>query len=103
MCYTDEDNPTPTLNCEPQPDEDGYIDTEAWIDAWWAEVFSQNDQPAVVDLETDEVIPVAFPNLQLQKVHCPRCGHRETTNAAALLPPLCPARKTPMDWEADGQ
>jgi uncharacterized protein (DUF983 family)/energy-coupling factor transporter ATP-binding protein EcfA2 len=103
MHYTDEDNPTPTLNCEPQPDEDGYIDTEAWIDAWWAEVSSQNDQPAVVDLETDEVIPVAFPNPQLQKVHCPRCGHRETTNAAALLPPLCPACKTPMDWEADGQ
>jgi uncharacterized protein (DUF983 family)/energy-coupling factor transporter ATP-binding protein EcfA2 len=102
MRYTDEDNPTPTLNCEPQPDEDGYIDTEAWIDAWWAEVLSQNDQPAVVDLETDEVIPVAFPNLQPQKVHCPRCGHSETTNAAVLLPPLCPACKTPMDWEADG-
>jgi uncharacterized protein (DUF983 family)/energy-coupling factor transporter ATP-binding protein EcfA2 len=103
MHYTNEDNPAPTLNCEPQPDEGGYIDTEAWIDAWWAEVLSQNSQPAVVDLETDEVIPVAFPNLQPQKVHCPRCGHRETTNAAALLPPLCPACKTPMDWEADGQ
>jgi uncharacterized protein (DUF983 family)/energy-coupling factor transporter ATP-binding protein EcfA2 len=102
MHYTDEDNPTPTLNCEPQPDEDGYIDTEAWIDARWAEVSSQNDQPAVVDLETNEAIPVAFPNLQPQKVHCPRCGHSETTNAVALLPPLCPACKTPMDWEADG-
>jgi uncharacterized protein (DUF983 family) len=102
MRYTDEDNPAPTLNCEPQPDEDGYIDTEAWIDAWWAEVLSQNSQPAVVDLETDEVIPVTFPNLQPQKVHCPRCGHSETTNAVALLPPLCPACKTPMDWEADG-
>jgi uncharacterized protein (DUF983 family) len=103
MHYAPKDNLTPTLNCEPQPNEDGDIDTEAWIDAWWSEVLPQNDQPVVVDLETDEVISVAFPNLQLQKVHCPRCGHRETTNAAALLPPLCPACKTPMDWEVDSE
>jgi hypothetical protein len=84
---------------EPEDSEEHYIDTEDWV----ASFFEASDEPVVFDLETNEVIPVAFPNLQPQKVHCPRCGHRETTNAAALLPPLCPACKTPMDWEADGQ
>jgi DNA-binding transcriptional ArsR family regulator/uncharacterized protein (DUF983 family) len=84
---------------EPEDSEECYIDTEDLV----ASFFEASDEPVVFDLETNEAIPVAFPDLQPQKVHCPRCGHSETTNAAALLPPLCPACKTPMDWEADGQ
>jgi len=83
---------------EPEDSEERYIDTEDWV----ASFFEASNEPVVFDLETNEVIPVAFPNLQPQKVHCPRCGHSETANAVALLPPLCPACKTPMDWEAGG-
>jgi hypothetical protein len=31
---------------KPEPEDNGerYIDTAAWIDAWWAEVLAQGDQ-----------------------------------------------------------
>jgi len=55
-------NTTAAEPTEPSTNEgDRYIDTEAWIDEWWQEVLAQGDQPAVVDLETGERTPVAFP------------------------------------------
>jgi len=80
--------------------DDRYIDTEAWIDQWWQEVLAQGDQPAVVDLETGEWTPVAFPNLPAKEAKCPRCGHEESVDPTVLLPPFCPACGNPMEWSS---
>jgi len=92
-------NTTAAEPTEPPTNEgDRYIDTEAWIDQWWQEVLAQGDQPSVVDLETGEPTPVAFPNLPAKEAECPRCGHREVVDPTVLLPPFCPACGNAMDW-----
>jgi hypothetical protein len=47
----------------------------------------------VIGLETNEVTPVAFPNLPTQKSTYLRCNHCETANPKVLLLPLCPTCK----------
>jgi predicted Zn-ribbon and HTH transcriptional regulator len=81
-------------NNEPEGNEERYIATEDWV----ASFFEASNEPAVFDLETDEAIPVAFPNLPAKEARCPRCGHRETVDPEVLLPPLCPACSSPMEW-----
>jgi len=95
-------NTTAAEPTEPSTNEgDRYIDTEVWIDEWWQEVLAQGDQPAVVDLETGDRTPVAFPNLPAKEAECPRCGHREVVDLTMLLPPFCPACESAMDWVSD--
>jgi hypothetical protein len=82
---------------KPEPEDNGerYIDTEDWV----ASFFEASNEPVVVvDLETDEAIPVAFPDRPTKEAHCPRCGHREAVDPEVLLPPLCPACSAPMEW-----
>jgi uncharacterized protein (DUF983 family) len=85
---------------KPEPEDNGerYIDTEDWV----ASFLEASNEPAVVDLETNEVIPVASPNRPTKEARCPRCGHCETVDPEVLLPPLCPACGTTMDWEVHG-
>ena len=95
------DNPPnqPTVRETTSESSERYIDTEEWIDAWWREVMG--DQ-VTVDLETGEPMLVgdrdpAPPTRR--EAHCSRCGHRESVDLEALLPPLCPVCKAPMDWD----
>jgi uncharacterized protein (DUF983 family) len=83
---------------EPEDSEERYIDTEDLV----ASFFEASNEPVVFDLETDEAIPVAFPNLPAKEARCPRCGHREAVDPEVLLPPLCPACETAMEWEVHG-
>jgi uncharacterized protein (DUF983 family) len=83
---------------EPEDSEERYIDTEDLV----ASFFEASNEPVVFDLETDEAIPVAFPNRPTKEAHCPRCSHREAVDPEVLLPPLCPACGTTMDWEVHG-
>jgi hypothetical protein len=93
-----EPTPTPTVTearpptNEPEDNGERYIDTESWV----ASFFEASNEP--VDLETDEATPVAFPNLPAKEARCSRCGHRETVDFEVLLPPLCPACGSPMEW-----
>jgi len=81
---------------KPEPEDSGarYIDTEDWV----ASFFEASNEPVVFDLETNEAIPVASPNLPAKEARCPRCGHCETVDPEVLLPPLCPACGSPMEW-----
>jgi len=81
---------------KPEPEDSGarYIDTEDWV----ASFFEASNEPVVVDLETDEAIPVAFLDRPTKEARCPRCGHREAVDPEVLLPPLCPACSAPMEW-----
>ncbi|MEZ8219409.1 Protein of unknown function (DUF3631) [Candidatus Fervidibacteria bacterium JGI MDM2 SSWTFF-3-K9] len=92
-----------TTTAEPTVAEqtDSEIDTEQWIDQWWQEVLAHGDQPLVVDLETGEPTPVAFPNLPAKEAKCPRCGHRESVDPTVLLPPFCPACGSAMEWSSN--
>jgi len=83
---------------EPEDSEERYIDTENWV----ASFFEASNEPVVFDLETNEAIPVAFPNHPTKEARCPRCGHREAVDPEVLLPPLCPACGATMDWEVHG-
>jgi len=113
--FTDQPIPAPTEN-EPPADQslvttelkasesdERYVTAEAWVNQWWQEVLAQSDQPAVVDIETDEPIPVAFPNLPSREAQCPRCGHEESVDPEVLLPPLCPSCGAPMEWRKEGE
>jgi hypothetical protein len=92
--------PTPTVTearpptNEPEDNGERYIDTEDWV----ASFLEASNEPAVVDLETDEAIPIASPDRPTKEARCPRCGHRETVDPEVLLPPLCPACSAPMEW-----
>ena len=92
--------PTPTVTearpptSEPEDNGERSIDTESWV----ASFFEASNEPAVVDLETNEAIPVAFPDCPTKEARCPRCSHRETVDPEVLLPPLCPACSAPMEW-----
>jgi hypothetical protein len=81
-------------NNEPEDSEERYIATEDWV----ASFFEASNEPVVVDLETNEVIPVAFPDCPTKEARCPRCGHCEAVDPEVLLPPLCPACSAPMEW-----
>jgi predicted Zn-ribbon and HTH transcriptional regulator len=83
---------------EPEDSEERYIDTEDWV----ASFFEASNEPVVFDLETNEAILVAFPNLPAKEARCPRCGHCEAVDPEVLLPPLCPACKATMEWEVHG-
>jgi uncharacterized protein (DUF983 family) len=83
---------------KPEPEDSGYIDTEDWV----ASFFEASNEPVVFDLETNEAIPVAFPNMPAKEAYCSRCGHRETVDPEVLLPPLCPACGATMEWEVHG-
>ena len=95
-----EPTPTPTVTearpptSEPEDNGERSIDTESWVTSF----FEASNEPAVVDLETDEAIPVASPDRPTKEARCPRCGHRETVDPEVLLPPLCPACSAPMEW-----
>jgi DNA-directed RNA polymerase subunit M/transcription elongation factor TFIIS len=82
---------------KPEPEDNGerYIDTESWV----ASFFEASNEPVVFDLETNEAIPVAFPDRPTKEARCPRCGHREAVDTEVLLPPLCPACGATMEWE----
>jgi DNA-binding transcriptional ArsR family regulator/transcription elongation factor Elf1 len=80
---------------EPEDSEERSIVTEDWV----ASFFEASNEPVVFDLETNEAIPVASPNLPTKEARCPRCGHRKAVDPEALLPPLCPACKAAMAWE----
>lgn len=82
-----------------QPDAD-FVDAEAWIDQWASD--APPAYPTVDDLETGEAISVAdCPPLPTQEAVCLRCGHREHAIPTGLLPPLCPACRSPMQWLDD--
>jgi hypothetical protein len=82
-----------------QPDAD-FVDAEAWIDQWASD--PPPVPPTVDDLETGEAISVAdLPPLPTQEAVCPHCGHREHAIPTGLLPPLCPACRSPMQWASD--
>jgi hypothetical protein len=81
---------------EPEGNEERYIDTESWV----ASFFEASNEPVVVDLETDEAIPVASPDRPTKEARCPRCGHLEVVDSEVLLPPLCPACSSPMEWDS---
>jgi hypothetical protein len=81
-------------NNEPEGNEERYIDAEDWV----ASFFEGSNEPVVFDLETNEVIPVAFPDRPTKEARCPRCGHCETVDPEVLLPPLCPVCSAPMEW-----
>jgi uncharacterized protein (DUF983 family) len=83
---------------EPEDSEERYIATEDWV----ASFFEASNEPVVFDLETNEAISVAFPNLPAKEARCPRCGHCEAVDPEVLLPPLCPACKATMEWEVHG-
>jgi hypothetical protein len=95
-----EPTPTPTVTearpptNEPEDNGERYIDTENWV----ASFLEASNEPVVFDLETNEAIPVAFPDCPTKEARCPRCGHRETVDPEVLLPPLCPACSAPMEW-----
>jgi len=92
--------PTPTVTAarpptnEPEDNGERYIDTESWV----ASFFEASNEPAVIDLETNEVTPVTFPDRPTKEAYCSRCGHREAVDPEVLLPPLCPACSAPMEW-----
>ncbi|MFA0768135.1 MAG: hypothetical protein OXFUSZZB_001463 [Candidatus Fervidibacter sp.] len=76
------------------------MDAEARIDQWASD--PPPAHPTVYDLETLEGIPVAdLPPLPTQEAVCPHCGHREHAIPTGLLPPLCPACRSPMQWASD--
>jgi len=76
------------------------VDAEARIDQWASD--PPPAHPTVYDLETLEGIPVAdLPPLPTQEAVCPHCGHREHAIPTGLLPPLCPACRSPMQWASD--
>jgi putative DNA primase/helicase len=82
-----------------QPDAD-FVVTEVWIDQWASD--PPPAHPTVDDLETGEGIPVAdLPPLSTQEAVCLHCGHREHAIPTGLLPPLCPACRSPMQWASD--
>jgi len=82
-----------------QPDAD-FVVTEVWIDQWASD--APPAHPTVDDLETGEAISVAdCPPLPTQEAVCPHCGHREHAIPTGLLPPLCPACRSPMQWASD--
>jgi hypothetical protein len=86
----------------PQPDQPdaNFVDAEAWIDQWASD--PPPAHPTVYDLETLEGIPVAdLPSLLKQEAICLHCGHREHAIPTGLLPPLCPACRSPMQWASD--
>jgi len=83
-------------NNEPEGNEERYIATEDWV----ASFFEASNEPVVFDLETNEAIPVAFPDRPTKEARCPRCGHLETVDFEVLLPPLCPACSSPMEWDS---
>jgi hypothetical protein len=92
-------DPSPSPEPAQSASSERYIDTEEWIDQWWREVMG--DQ-VTVDLETGEPMPVSDRDPPTKKeAYCPRCGHRESVAPEVLLPPLCPACDTPMDWDTD--
>jgi len=95
----EDEPPDPTTQPAREPESESgerYIDTEEWIDQWWREV--AGDQ-VVTDLESGEPTPVSdLTPPTRREAHCPRCGHSETVATEVLLPPLCPACDTPMDW-----
>jgi hypothetical protein len=81
---------------KPEPEDSGerYIATEDWV----ASFFEASNEPVVFDLETDEAIPVAFPDRPIKEACCSRCGHREAVDPEVLLPHLCPVCGAPMEW-----
>jgi hypothetical protein len=82
-----------------QPDAD-FVAMDAWLTEWASD--PPPAHPTVYDLETLEAIPVAdLPPLPTQEAVCPRCGHREHAIPTGLLPPLCPACRSPMQWLDD--
>jgi hypothetical protein len=81
-------------NNEPEDSEERFVATEDWV----ASFFAASNEPAVIDLETNETTPVAFPDRPTKEARCPRCGHCETVDYEVLLPPLCPACSAPMEW-----
>jgi hypothetical protein len=81
-------------NNELEDSEERFVATEDWV----ASFFEASNEPVVFDLETDEAIPVAFPDRPTKEARCPRCGHLETVDFEVLLPPLCPACSAPMEW-----
>jgi hypothetical protein len=82
-----------------QPDTD-LVDANQWLAEWASG--PPPVPPTVYDLETGEGIPVAdLPPLPTQEAVCPHCGHREHAIPTGLLPPLCPACRSPMQWLDD--
>jgi hypothetical protein len=82
-----------------QPDAD-FVAMDAWLTEWASD--PPPAHPTVYDLETLEGIPVAdLPSLLTQEAVCLRCGHREHAIPTGLLPPLCPACRSPMQWASD--
>jgi DNA-binding Lrp family transcriptional regulator len=82
-----------------QPDAD-FVAMDAWLTEWASD--PPPVHPTVYDLETGEAISVAdCPPLPTQEAVCPRCGHREHAIPTGLLPPLCPACRSPMQWLDD--
>ena len=79
---------------EPEDSEERSIVTGDWV----ASFFEASNEPVVFDLETNEAIPVASPDCPTKEARCPRCGHREVVDPEVLLPPLCPACSSPMEW-----
>jgi len=80
---------------------DGYVDTEAWIDEWWREVDPSATPPTELvapELLDGEIIPPEKLFLS-RKVVCSRCGHQREVKKETLLPPLCPLCKFPMAWD----
>jgi hypothetical protein len=63
-------------NNEPEDSEERFVATEDWV----ASFFEGSNEPVVLDLETDEAIPVIFPDRPTKEAHCPRCGHRKTVD-----------------------
>ncbi len=73
---------------------------EVWLAEWQAKRSRSESLPIVTDLETGESIPVGdFLVSALRPCRCPRCGHQDAAPTDSLLPPLCPACKSPMQWE----
>jgi hypothetical protein len=82
-----------------QPDAD-FVAMDAWLTEWASD--PPPAHPTVYDLETLEGIPVAdLPSLLKQEAICLHCGHREHAIPTGLLPPLCPACRSPMQWASD--
>jgi hypothetical protein len=82
-----------------QPDTD-LVDADQWLTEWTSA--PPPVPPSVYDLETGEGIPVAdLPPLSTQEAVCLHCGHREHAIPTGLLPPLCPACRSPMQWASD--
>jgi rubrerythrin len=82
-----------------QPDAD-FVAMDAWLTEWASD--PPPAHPTVYDLETLEAIPVAdLPSLLTQEAVCLRCGHRKHAIPTGLLPPLCPACRSLMQWASD--